>query len=158
MARAKTTVQVQDCDIAFLAARGARSQRGGGDFCRSAVLHRALVQLEGLLAACDPVAAGRIDPRLAQLVARLLPRPWERTEFEIEELGRFLARTPGFLDAVAAAGLGREAALAGIEGLSTAEKLVLVDAAVRCQAPAGGGSGAGEVEGDGMSERGREWP
>jgi hypothetical protein len=143
MAGKRVTLHLRACDVEFLAARGARSQRGGGRFCRSAAVHRALVQLEGLLAACDPATSGRLDPRLCELVARRLPRPWRLTRCEIEELARCLAGAPGFLDAVAVAGLAPAAALAAIAALSVAEKLALVDAAVCRQAPAQGRSGDG---------------
>jgi hypothetical protein len=111
-------------------------RRGRDPFSRSAVLHRALRQLEILLERSDPATTGRLNGTLYALVLLSLPAPWTLTPFEIEHLPRLIERVPGIADDLEAAGFSPALALARLEALTYAEKVALIDAAVRQQTAA----------------------
>ncbi|HVT59518.1 MAG TPA: hypothetical protein VHR45_14085 [Thermoanaerobaculia bacterium] len=136
MAPKSTTVQIGTPDVVFLAKRGARSHRGGGEFNRSVVLHRSLQTLRVLLDSCDPRKSKGLAPAFVDLATSLLPAPWTLKPFEIEHLPTILERAPEFEATVAAAGVEARELLAALAALSFAEKVWLVDQAVQAQAPA----------------------
>jgi len=72
---------------------------------------------------------------------RSIPAPARLSPFEIENLAAFLARMPSFRTALAEKAIEPSAAIAGLEALSVAERVALVDAAVRLQIGAAAGAG-----------------
>jgi hypothetical protein len=138
-----TTVMMSAGDSAFLAERGARSHRGGGEFSRSVVLKRALASLRGMLAEYDPRQGG-MPEEMHGLVVRLLPQPWALSRFELQHLDRVLAGVTGFGEAARAVGLEPEEVIAAVAQLGFAERVVLADEATRVQAPAASQAWVGE--------------
>jgi hypothetical protein len=138
MAGRGTTLQVTLKTVAFLHKRGARSHRGGSEFCRSAVLNRAVHSLDFLLDRSDPRKTGHLPDDLCRLAVRLLAAPWALTAFEVQHLGTFLARSPALAAAAAEAGIEPAAFLAALDALTLAEKFALVDLAAQEHGPAAG--------------------
>jgi hypothetical protein len=136
MAGKGTTLQIAPADIGFLARRGARAHRGGGDFSRSAVLHRSLRTLRDVLAYSDPRKTRGLPEEMHRLAVRLLSGGWTLKAFEVEHLEAILGRSPELDAEAAAAGIEAGAFLAAIEAMSFAEKAFVVDQAVQEYAPA----------------------
>jgi hypothetical protein len=123
-----TSIQIEAADVAFLERRGARSQRGGGEFSRSVVLHRAIRTLGRLLEECDPRRTRRMPEAEHAFLSRILPEPWALTAYEIDQLADRMGRTPGFRAAATEAGLDPDALLATLgEALALVERALDVD-------------------------------
>jgi hypothetical protein len=131
-----TSIQIGIGDIAFLERRGARAQRGGGEFSRSVVLHRAFQTLRTLLEECDPRRTRGMPEVQHAFLTRILPQPWTLKRLEIEHLATRVEGVPGFRQAAADAGLDAAEVVAALASLTFAEKLALLDQAVQVQAPA----------------------
>lgn len=137
MAGSGITLQITAAHAKYLANRGGRSHRGWGNtFSRSAVLGRMLDTLSLYQEFTDPRETRNMPEEFHALIVRLLPKPWALRRFEIKNLEALLATTPGFAAAVTAAGVDPAALLAALAATSPAEKLTLVDHAIRHQAPA----------------------
>jgi hypothetical protein len=130
-----TTVTISAADSAFLAERGARSHRGGGEFSRSVVLKRALVRLRQVLTEYDPRRSAGMSEPMHGLVVRLLPQPWALSRFELQHLDRVMTEVAGFGEAAQAVGLAPEAVIAAVAALAFVERVALADDATRVQAP-----------------------
>jgi hypothetical protein len=136
MAGKGTTIQIAPTDVGFLEKRGARSHRGGGEFSRSAVLHRSLQVLRNILDYSDPRKTRGFAPELHELAIQLLRSPWNLTSFEVEHLPTILERAPDFAAATAEAGVEAGSFLAEISSFTFPEKVALVDHAIQMHAPA----------------------
>ncbi|HVT61466.1 MAG TPA: hypothetical protein VHR45_24095 [Thermoanaerobaculia bacterium] len=114
---------------------GARPNRGGGTFNRSAVLQRSLAMLRAVLERSDPRLTRQLPEDIHALAVELLEEPWALTAFEIDNLAAFLDRTGDFARALAANVIPRQDFLQAISALTFAEKAALVDAAIQRHAP-----------------------
>ena len=144
--RKGTTVMMQPGDMAFLDRRGAISHRGAGVFSRSAVLHREVQLLRGVLERYDPRRTSGLSEEMCALAVRLLPEPWSIKPGAVEHLSLRLQEAPGFAAEVSAAGIEVAALVEAVAALGYAEKVWLLDQALVARAPA-----AAEAE---MAERG----
>jgi hypothetical protein len=126
----------RDRDVTFIDSRGGRSHRGGGEFSRSAAVHRLLNTLGTLLDHGDPLRHRRIGPAEHRLVTHHLSEPWAMTPFEIQHLESHLESASGFGEAARVAGIDPEDILATLAELNFYEKMALVDQAMQAQAPA----------------------
>jgi hypothetical protein len=136
MTRTGITLQISAADAGYLARHGGHSHRGKGNFSRSVVLHRMLDALRLYQEFTDPRQTRALPDEFHELVVRLLPDAWNLRRFEILNLEGFLEATPGFQQAVAAAGIDPAALLAAVAAATPAEKLTLVGHAIQRQAPA----------------------
>jgi hypothetical protein len=134
--RKGTTVMMQPADMTFLDRRGAISHRGAGVFSRSAVLHREVQLLRGMLERYDPRRTSGLPAEMCALVVRLLPEPWLIQPAAVEHLALRLQEAPGFAAEVAAAGIEVAALVAAVAALGYAEKVWLLDQALLARAPA----------------------
>jgi hypothetical protein len=134
-----TTIQISRRDVNDIAQRGGRSHRGGGEFSRSAVLHRSLAMLWRVLDLSDPRRTQRLSEEHYQVAVAVLRhrRPWSLTEFEIELLEVLIARAPQLAPLTAERRLDAKDLLAQIASLTFAEKASLVDAAIRAAVDSG---------------------
>jgi hypothetical protein len=130
-------LQLGPADVVFLERRGARSHRGGGEFSRSAVLHRAIQNLRALLEDADP--RPRLPAAVFAAAVELLPTAWNLKPLEIKHLEEVLARAPEFPSVLRSGGLEARAFLDAIAALGFPEKFALVDLAVQAHAPAAAG-------------------
>jgi hypothetical protein len=137
MATKGINLQLGPADVVFLERRGARSHRGGGEFSRSAVLHRAVQGLRAVLEHADP--RPHLPAAMFAAAVELLPTAWTLKPLEIQHLGEVMARMPGFSSILAKAGVEQQAFLEAISALGFAEKFALVDLAVQAHAPAAAG-------------------
>jgi hypothetical protein len=119
----------------FLTARGGLSLRGAHTFSRSAVLYRQLQLHAAVLERCDPRRTGALSNEMAELVARLLPKPWNIDPAAVEHLALRVQEAPDFAARVTAAGVDPSALIAAVAALSYSEKVALLDLALRAQAP-----------------------
>ena len=140
MAGKGSTIQITAAHVKFLQQRGAHSHRGGGTFSRSVVMGRMFEALRLYQEATDPRRTRGLPEAMHELLVRLVPEPWALRPYEIETLEGLLQRSPGFAEAVTAAGSDPAALLAAVAEMSLAEKLTLVDHAVQAQAPAAAGT------------------
>jgi hypothetical protein len=131
-------LQLGPADVVFLERRGARSHRGGGEFSRSAVLHRAIQGLRTVLENADP--RPRLSPAVYAAAIELLPTAWTLKPLEIQHLGEVIQGTPEFASVLSRSKLEAKAFVAAIAALSFAEKFALVDLAVQTHAPAAAGA------------------
>ncbi|HVT18567.1 MAG TPA: hypothetical protein VHQ90_20610 [Thermoanaerobaculia bacterium] len=155
MAPRRVSSRIHPGDLEFLAARGARPSRCDRIFSRSAVLHRTLLQLHLVLERADTEARQRLGDPLYLLLLRTIRAPARLSPFEIENLAAFLERLPTFRAALAERSIDPAAASAALEALSVAERVALVDAAVRLQtAAATAGGEAGPARGRGAGPGG----
>jgi hypothetical protein len=138
MAPKAITLQLTAAHARFLEDRGAGSSRGNTLFSRTAVLGRMLDRLALYQELTDPRQTSGMPEEVHALIISQLPEPWTLRRFEILHLDAILADAPGFAPALAAAGLDSVAVLAAVAAASPAEKLTLVQHAVRHQAPAHG--------------------
>jgi hypothetical protein len=130
-------IRLHPADRVFLEARGAISAPGPKEtFSRSAVLHRELRHLRAVLERYDPRRTSGMPEEMYQLAARLIPEPWAIRDAGIENLAFRLREAPDFAARAQAAGIDPAALVATIDALGFAEKLALLDAALREQAPA----------------------
>ncbi len=138
-----STVRLNQEEEAHLAARGGLSLRGAHTFSRSAVLYRQILLFEAVLERHDPRKNGALSPEMADLVARLLPKPWAIDPAAVEHLALRLQEAPDFAARVAAAGLKPAALVRAVAGLAYCEKAALLDLALQAQAPAAAQEEAG---------------
>ncbi|HVT60486.1 MAG TPA: hypothetical protein VHR45_19085 [Thermoanaerobaculia bacterium] len=130
-----TTIQVGRATIALLERWGARSHRGGGDFSRNTVLLRSLQALRDLMEFSDPRETAGLPEAMHRAVIEALEAPWTLKALEVNQLGEILRRSPGLAAAARAAAVEPQELLARITALSFAEKMAIVYAAIRQQAP-----------------------
>jgi hypothetical protein len=119
----------------FLALRGARSHRGGGEFSRSVVVDRLFTMLKALLENADPRQS--LPQAVYEVAITLLPQGWLLKPLEVRYLDEVLAAAEGFEQSLESAGMDRRVLLEAVAGLSFAEKYALVDLAVQAHAAAG---------------------
>ena len=134
----RVNIHISVATAKYLNQRGGYSHRGRGPFSRSVVLERMIQDLRLYREVTDPRKTRGFPEEFHALVVRLLPEPWHLKRFEILNLEALLEGTPGFKEAVAAAGADPAALLAAIAEATPAEKLTLVDHAVQHQAPRAG--------------------
>jgi hypothetical protein len=129
-------LHISAADARYLQDRGGYPHRGRGTFSRGVVMARMLQDLRLYRDFTDPRKIRGFPEEFHALVVALLPDPWHLKRFEILNLEGLLAATPGFSEAVTAAGVDPAALLAALAAATPAEKLTLVDHAVQHQAPA----------------------
>jgi hypothetical protein len=134
--RATTTVQIGTADTRFLAGYGARSQRGGGEFSRSLVLHRLLDGLRCILERSDPRSTHGLSREGCEVLVRTLRHPWRLSPFEIDHIHDPGLHGPELEPGLAEAGVEPKRFLAEVAALPFAGKAFLADAAASLQAPA----------------------
>lgn len=130
------TTQLQASELRFLEKRGAISHRGGRTFTRSAVLHREMQFLRGLLVHYDPRRTSAMSEMMVDLVARLLPEPWLITPATVENIALRVQEAPDFAAKVKEAGIDPAELVAAVAALGFGEKVALLDQALQHQAPA----------------------
>jgi hypothetical protein len=132
----KTTIYAPPDLIDFLHDRGARPDRSGGTWSRTAVLTRSFDLFAAGLAASDPrKTAARLPAAYYELAVELLTQPWKLGASDIKMLPEYLRDLPHFTPTVEAAGVDPEAFLAAIRPLSFTERHHIVDQAHQRHAP-----------------------
>jgi hypothetical protein len=131
-----STARLNQEEEAYLSARGGLSLRGAHTFSRSAVLFRQVQLLAAVLQRCDPRRTGALSEEMADLVARLLPKPWTIDPAAVEHLALRVQEAPDFAARVREAGVDPAALVAAVGALGYCEKAALLDLALQAQAPA----------------------
>ncbi|HVT60667.1 MAG TPA: hypothetical protein VHR45_19995 [Thermoanaerobaculia bacterium] len=135
-----TTLAISRAAVAFIERRGGRSNRGGGEFSRAAVVQRTLMAYGALLQRCDPRKTSGLSEEMFRLAVALLEEPWSLRPLEVEHLGETLGQSAGLEAAAKEAKVDREEFVKTIEALGFAEKMAIVDASIQDQAPRAAGT------------------
>ena len=119
----------------FLVGIGARADRGGSRWNRSAVIRRQFELYMAALDESDPRKRGFPADFYVALV-ELLTEPWSLNASLIRILDRYVEGLTYLNDHLKEAGIDREAFLTAIAQLTFAERLSIVEAAEAHHAPA----------------------
>jgi len=127
------SVQLSQTNLEFLAARGAHSSRGGGNFGLSSVLRRNVELWCAVLASADPRKSGSLSPEHLELAIELLSKrdPWLLNVFEVERLDLLLESCPTWDEAAGYQAVDWAAFREAIALLSFIERAAVVDEAIR---------------------------
>ena len=127
--KSQRTVHLDDASLAQLEARGARSERGGGERGTSAILRRRLAILESVIINCDPRFTQKFPEAYYDFVVSRITSPWSIPPDRIARLEAHLSHDADFDEAAEAAGIDPAELREALSKLSFPEKLTLVDAA-----------------------------